>query len=757
MDASLTCAQERPDFRPTIATNARTGDVSDASYTGDGSSTGKPYCGTLTDITPPLGQDEPGGIIMLPVFPADDTAEIVAFIGSSILWGDVLEMAFNTKVSGVDVVLQTSASPLVAYTYRVVAGKAHYLGPTDMHDASYDQYRRRTILTDAGGHTKYLSEPSPEYYMTIYPSADLFAVFSTQNPKLATVGAVIIIFFTSLLFFLYDALVSQQNQKNQAIIEGRRRFMRFVSHEVRTPLNSVCMGLKLLKEEVTALFENASPLGSDADIAVVATASATHRHHGDHRGQTRQPRSGGAGHHKRDSSFLPKLSEDDLESYFSCQDDNHPLNNTSSTSHPNNNTGNDVDKDDDDDELILRANKGQKQEIIHLSKQVLGSVSSAIDVLNDLLNYDKIETGQLQLEKSVLLEFGSLAGRVLQEFELPFKAKNIRYKVLDLGNSATEMTKDQKRIVGDSMKITQVFRNILSNALKFTPDGGTVTVQSCVIKPTLSDGTVMTQTSQEDTFTLSFSRGEEKASFPRSGFLQVQITDTGAGMNEDQVSKLFRAGVQFNSNKLQAGQGSGLGLFIAKEIMRKHDGDLTASSDGLGQGATFTMTIPIYYIPNSHPAILRAIPKAHTIDTAESGATNGQKSKPKPSLKVLVVDDAVTNRKLLTRLLERQGHVLDQAEDGVEGLAKVSQALQPGQRPFDSILLDYEMPNMDGPTAAQKMRQIANFDALIVGITGNVLPEDIAHFKKCGADHVLPKPLDIPNLNRLWEEAGLKA
>ena len=196
MDSSLACAKDKPEFRPSDR------------------NTEKPFCGTITDITPPLLQDEPGAVIMLPIFAADETSEAVGFVGSSIMWGGVLDKSFNSKVSGIDVVLHTSASPDVAYTYRVEKGKARYIGNTDSHNPSYNKYRQTTTLTDVIGY-QYLSSDSPEFYMEVYPSADFFAVFSTQNPVAAMVGAVFIIVFTSILFFLYDALVSKQNRKNQ--------------------------------------------------------------------------------------------------------------------------------------------------------------------------------------------------------------------------------------------------------------------------------------------------------------------------------------------------------------------------------------------------------------------------------------------------------------------------------------------------------------------------------------------------------------
>ena len=205
------------------------------------------YCGTLTDITPPLRSDEPGAIIMLPILPGNAPLdEIVGFLGSSLTWSEILEAAFNTRVSGIDAVLRTSASPDVAYTYRVRNGKAFYYGEEgDFHDPAYDSYKRSTVLTnvlkvgpgegrnpieDYEDDDDYFSDESPDYYLSIYPSDDFFVVFSTKNPRLAMIGAVLCIVFTSLFFFGYDALVTKEMRKNHEIIDGRRRFMRFVSH-----------------------------------------------------------------------------------------------------------------------------------------------------------------------------------------------------------------------------------------------------------------------------------------------------------------------------------------------------------------------------------------------------------------------------------------------------------------------------------------------------------------------------------------------
>lgn len=239
--------------------------------------------------------------------------------------------------------------------------------------------------------------------------------------------------------------------------------------------------------------------------------------------------------------------------------------------------------------------------------------------------------------------------------------------------------------------------------------------------------------------------------FETCGDVEVSVKDTGAGMSEDQLAKLVSDGVQFNVNKLQAGQGSGLGLYIAKGIVDQHSGTLTAASDGLGKGTTFKLTLPLYHVP-------AAIPENESIVDAEELAANIKRNNDANAtsnvessvMKVLVVDDAALNRKLLTRLVSSGGHLCDEACDGSDAVARVEAKLKDGDR-YDTILLDFEMPVMNGPTAARHIRDLG-CDSFIVGITGNVLPEDIAHFKANGANAVLPKPFHMTDLEELWVE-----
>ena len=249
-------------------------------------------------------------------------------------------------------------------------------------------------------------------------------------------------------------------------------------------------------------------------------------------------------------------------------------------------------------------------------------------------------------------------------------------------------------------------------------------------------------------------KGETIHVAPR-GYLQVDVTDSGAGMTTEQVSRVFHEGVQFNVNELQAGQGSGLGLYIAHGIAVQHEGNLTVASRGLGQGTTFTLTLPLYHVPEQDlpECILRSRQlDCHTTAGQEGGNTKIQPTilgqPPLEKYRILVVDDTAMNRKLLLRLLRNKGHACDEADDGDSAVQAVRAALESG-RGYDTILLDYEMPRMKGPDAAAAVRKLG-CDAVIVGITGNTLPEDVQYFKANGANAVLPKPLDIKDLEDVW-------
>jgi CheY-like chemotaxis protein len=245
------------------------------------------------------------------------------------------------------------------------------------------------------------------------------------------------------------------------------------------------------------------------------------------------------------------------------------------------------------------------------------------------------------------------------------------------------------------------------------------------------------------------------------GHVVITVTDSGPGLSVEQQQALFNQGVQFNPNQLQAGQGSGLGLWISKEIVSLHHGTILVTSEGLGCGSTFEVTIPVVlremdirlHPPTTRMMLSSSPPQTpHTVQGRYvSSLSTFHEPVPNPDTNprarhVLVVDDAPSNRKLVSRLLKAKGYICHEAENGADCVKMVLS----GEHPYELILMDYEMPVLNGPLACQQLRD-HRCDLLIIGVTGNVLPEDKAYFIGHGANAVLTKPLNLPELLELIE------
>ena len=407
---------------------------------------------------------------------------------------------------------------------------------------------------------------------------------------------------------------------------------------------------------------------------------------------------------------------------------------------------------------------GAPLEWFQLSREVHSSAITATNVLSDLLNYDKIESGQLHLELTVI-PFWRLVERTVNEFRLPSTKKNIQLS-LDLtgvlarapnNNDDLEtaapvlvregLTEDAEnlKVVGDATRLTLALRNLLSNAIKFSHNGGQICVTGSLDRICRGG-----KKSPMKSFEL---KSGESISCPEEGQLKLTVQDSGVGMSKEQLANLFRDGVQFNVNELQAGQGSGLGLYISKGIVNQHDGTMSAKSDGLGSGTTFTITLPLYHVRSLDESICTTRTVPSDVVSEDASPSTGEESN--APMNILVVDDASSNRKLLGRLLKNRGHVFDEAENGQDAVEKVELAAQEG-RPYDTLLMDYEMPVMNGPDAAKAIRKKGH-GVFIVGVTGNLLLEDVKHFRSCGANAVLPKPFAIKELEKLWLKNSISA
>jgi signal transduction histidine kinase/ActR/RegA family two-component response regulator len=466
-------------------------------------------------------------------------------------------------------------------------------------------------------------------------------------------------------------------------------------------------------------------------------------------------------------------------------------------------------------------------------RDILADVNVAcgttLDILNDLLCFDKMESGILVLHKhkvpllSFISDCVSMFSAQAREGGVTISFVNGSNDDLPTCNAKSSSLLKSDTVLMDRFKMDQVLRNLISNALKFTPRGGSVTVSASYIPddtvimnlPDLSstdksytDRTSRSQPSLKRMFSpLRFSFGSrvhanEKSNeeafdvnlpaFSNRGKLIIVVKDTGTGMRKEDYTRLFKEIVQFNPEVLQAGGGSGLGLWITKGIVDLHGGKVSVHSDGLGLGSSFTLTLSMerkVNNPNTLAGFLKSnesslfsksvsrIPlslRSHSKESSRSKEASEKRAIPEKRMKsftfplsppvelsslcgrsfhhLLIVDDSPLNRKMLVKTFRAAGHTCDEAEDGMKAIAKVKEKMESASPYYTAILMDFVMPIMDGPTATKAIRALG-YTAPIFGVTGNTLDSDVDYFVCCGANSVLAKPLEMRNFDRVMEEA----
>ena len=211
---------------------------------------------------------------------------------------------------------------------------------------------------------------------------------------------------------------------------------------------------------------------------------------------------------------------------------------------------------------------------------------------------------------------------------------------------------------------------------------------------------------------------------------------------------------------------------VAHRIVVKHDGNISVYSEGEGRGCTFTLTLPLFYkIPeiinefddNNDDIIIHVNEMNSTrnndeFNSDENGSIGilslraGNNANILNIIKrVLIVDDAPMNRKMLRRILQERIELIDEAEDGQIAVTMIRESIDNNHQSFDVILMDFVMPNMNGPEATRHIRDMG-YKGIIIGVTGNTLQSDIDEFKLHGANDVLPKPLDINAMETLLRD-----
>ncbi len=358
------------------------------------------------------------------------------------------------------------------------------------------------------------------------------------------------------------------------------------------------------------------------------------------------------------------------------------------------------------------------EELIEITNESIESSEVAVNVLNEILEVDKITQGLEKYEKENI-NFGKFIEKTCRIFT----GKAVTKKVI-LDYSQYENFKNI--IVNlDVNKIGMVLRNFISNALKFTNENDSIQVNINLIYKNIEKNEYKNKQIIPD---------EENQI---NNFIRVEVIDNGIGISQENIGKLFNTSIQIEAAKNQYGKGSGFGLLIAKKHVEAHNGFIGVNSLGLGKGSTFWFEIP--YEPLLEEIIIRPIQKnkkeIELIDV---------KIKLKGDYpNILIAEDVPSNAKVLERILKNMNCNTKIVENGDLCVDEIKT-----NNSYDLIFMDNQMPIMNGPEASKKIRELG-YTLPIIGLTGNIMEDDIKYFKEQGANEVLGKPTKKNKLDEI--------
>jgi signal transduction histidine kinase/DNA-binding response OmpR family regulator len=347
-------------------------------------------------------------------------------------------------------------------------------------------------------------------------------------------------------------------------------------------------------------------------------------------------------------------------------------------------------------EVYGSLNDRQKRSIATVER----SGKHLLDLINDILDLAKIESGKLELQISQVSTkslFSSSLGFVKQLAD----QKNIEV--------ITNIPESVGFIQVDERKICQALINLLSNAIKFTAEGGTITMEIQV-----------------------HSAAQQ---------ISMSIIDTGIGIAQENLSQLFQPFVQVDSRLNRQYSGTGLGLALVKRIIEMHNGSVTVESE-VGRGSRFTLTLP-------YPKCVAIVDIESSLRTIEPSSAPGggqeqqsiDSQRSTTNLLIVLAEDNEANVEMVAEYLVGYGYKIMIANDGSEAVQLVENYCP------QLVLMDIQMPKMDGLTAIQKIRENPDFSALpIIALTALAMPGDREKCLSIGASQYITKPVRLKYL-----------
>ena len=324
-----------------------------------------------------------------------------------------------------------------------------------------------------------------------------------------------------------------------------------------------------------------------------------------------------------------------------------------------------------------------------------------LSIINNVLDMDRIESGKMELDESYgRLE--DLRQSVFAVFDAEAKKKKIAFQYT--------MKVEHEHVLTDVTKVKEIFVNILSNAMKYTPSGGSVTV----------------------------SLEELPCDEPGYMIVRTRISDTGIGMSQDYLTRIFEAFTREQNTTKSKIAGTGLGMSIVKKYVDLLGGTIQVESE-LGKGSTFTVTL-------KHKIADESYYGKGQIENPETG-TEILKGR-----NILIAEDNDLNAEIAAAILERAGLKTERVENGVQCVNLITK-MPAGT--YDMILMDIQMPEMDGYEAARVIRQLPDRDKAcipIIAMTANAFEEDRKDAMAAGMNGHMAKPIQVDQLLSMLAE-----
>ncbi len=349
-------------------------------------------------------------------------------------------------------------------------------------------------------------------------------------------------------------------------------------------------------------------------------------------------------------------------------------------------------------EMVLRESKDT--EIRKYSMDIKSSAQALLGIINDILDFSKIESGKLEIIPAEY-ELNSMLNDLFNMFSLRTQEKGLKFDVI-------VDSKLPSKLYGDDIRIRQVLSNFLSNAVKYT-EKGTVTLE-------------LAGRTEEDNVILHFT-----------------VKDTGIGIKQENMSKLFLAFERFDEEKNRNIEGTGLGMNISAQLLKLMGADLKVESV-YGKGSSFSFDL--------RQRILEEEPIGSFQERARKAAREHvyQASFTAPEGEILLVDDNRVNRKVFCGLLKQTKVKIKDVGSGKECLEEVA------KKHYDMIFLDHMMPEMDGMETMSRMKQLQDnqcMDTPVVMLTANAIMGAREHYLAEGFDDFLAKPIVQDKLEKI--------